>query len=226
MRLTRCLLFLAKWGVSLLCRHSPDTQNGAAEEDVLCRFVAKMASEGLKHWTTKSYMAGIRHFHVEEGLGDSFLPTLPQLHYMLRGVKRSEGEEGATGRERLPITPLLLRIKAVWDSQANDLDIVMLWAACCLAFFGFLRPGEFTVPCESGFDPSSHLSWGDLAVDVPGQPSVMSVRLKASKTDPFWKGHYTFHRQGIFCPVPGVGHAALPVSAGQTGWPLVPVPGW
>ena len=177
-----------------------------------------MASEGLKHWTTKSYMAGIRHFHVEEGLGDPFLPTLPRIHYVLRGVKRSEGEEGATGRERLPITPpLLRRIKAVWDS---DLDIAMLWAACCLTFISFLRAGEFTVPCESMFNPSSHLSCGDLAVDVPGQPSEMSIRLKVSKTDPFWKG------QGVFCPVPGVGHAAPPVSEGQTGWPLVPVPGW
>ena len=160
-----------------------------AGEDVLCRFVAKMASEGLKHWTIKSYMAGIRHLHVEEGLGDPFLPTLPRLHYVLRGMKRSQGEEGATGRERLPITPpLLRRIKAVWDPQANDPDIAMLWAACFLAFFGFLRAGEFTVPCELGFDPSSHLSWGDLAVDIPGQPSVMSIRLKASKTDPFRKG--------------------------------------
>ena len=98
---------------------------------------------------------------------------------MLRGVKRSEVEEGATGRERLPITPpLLRRIKAVWDSQVNDLDIAILWVACCVEFFGFLRAGEFTVPCESGFDPSSHLSWGDLAVDNPGQPSVMSVRPK------------------------------------------------
>ena len=37
MHLMRCLSFLAKWGVSLLCRHSPGTHNGAAEEDVLCR---------------------------------------------------------------------------------------------------------------------------------------------------------------------------------------------
>ena len=185
-----------------------------------------MASVGLKHRTTKSYMAGIRHFHVEEGLGDPFLPTLPQLHYVLRGIKRSEGEEGATGRELLPITPpLLRRIKAVWDS---DLDIAMLWAACCLAFFffGFLRAGEFTVPCESGFDSSSHPSCSDLAVDVPGQPSVISVRLKASNTDPFWKRHYTFHWQGVFCPVPSVGHAALLASERQTGLPLVPGPGW
>ena len=72
-----------------------------------------------------------------------------------------------------------------WDSQADDPDIAMLWAVCC---FSFLRAYEFTVPCELGFDPSSHLSWGNLAVDIPGQPSVMSVRLEASKTDPFRKG--------------------------------------
>ena len=63
----------------------------------------------------------------------------------------------------------------------------MLWAACCLAFFGFLRAGEFTVPGNTGFDASTHLSWGDLAVDNPASPGVLSVRLKASKTDPFRK---------------------------------------
>ena len=71
--------------------------------------------------------------------------------------------------------------KAVWDSQANDPDIAMFWAACCLAFFGFLRASKFTVPCELGVDPSSHLSWGDLAVDVPEQPSVMSKASNSGK---------------------------------------------
>ncbi len=60
-----------------------------ASEDVPCKFVAKMASEGLRHRTIKSYMAGIRHLHIEEGLEDPFLPCLPRLHYVLRGVKRS-----------------------------------------------------------------------------------------------------------------------------------------
>ena len=156
---------------------------------MLCKFAAKLASEGLKHRTIKSYMAGIRHLHIEEGLGDPFLPALPRLHYVLRGIKRSQGEEGTTSRERLPITPTLLhQIKAVWDHQASDPDYKMLWSACCLAFFGFLRAGEFTVPSDSGYDASTHLSWGDLAVDNPAQPSTLSIRLKASKTDPFRKG--------------------------------------
>ena len=134
-------------------------------------------------------MAGIRHLHIEEGLGDPFLPALPRLHYVLRGVKRSQGEEGNASSEHLPITPPLLhRIKVVWEPQANDPDTIMLWAACFLAFFGFLRAGEFTVPGNTVYDCSTHLSWGDLAVDNPASPGILSVHLKASKTDPFRKG--------------------------------------
>ena len=44
------------------------------------------------------------------------------------------------------------------------------------------------MPSDSGYDASTHLSWGDLAVDNPAQPSTLSIRLKASKTDPSRKG--------------------------------------
>ncbi len=102
-----------------------------ATEEVLCKFVAQVASEGLRHRTIKSYMAGVRHQHIEEG-GDPFLP-----------VKRSQGRNNASSRERLRITPQLLRkIKAAWDGRATNPDFVMLRAACCLAFFGFMRAGE------------------------------------------------------------------------------------
>ena len=112
--------------MSLRCRHSPGTQNGAVEEDGLCWFITKMASEGLKHRITKSYMADIRYFHMEEGLGNPFLPTLPRLHYMLRGVKRSQGEEGATGRECLPITPPLYD-----ESRQSGIPKPMTWTLPC-----------------------------------------------------------------------------------------------
>jgi len=81
-------------------------------------------------------MAEIRHPHTHEGLDDPFLPALSRLHYVLMGVKRSQGVEGASSRERLFITPPLLlhRIKAVWDHRADDPDYTMLWAARCLAF--------------------------------------------------------------------------------------------
>jgi len=52
----------------------------SAGEEVLRKFAAEMAREGLRHRTIKSYMADIRHLHIEEGLGDPFSPTLPWLH--------------------------------------------------------------------------------------------------------------------------------------------------
>ena len=133
----------------------------------------------------KSYMAGVRHLHISEGYGDPFSPGLYRLHYVLRGVKRAEGMADVTKRERRPVTPDLLRkIKGVWDPRAGEADVVMLWAACCLAYFGFMRIGELIVPSDGAYDASAHLSWGDITVDDPACPSRMEVRIKASKTDP------------------------------------------
>ena len=65
-------------------------------------------------------------------------------------------------------TPNILRsIKAVWESLTSDLDVEMLWAACCVAFFGFLRVGEMTLPSNGSYDAAVHLSLGDIAMDNP-----------------------------------------------------------
>ena len=66
-----------------------------ASEDM---FVAKLAAEGLKHRSIKTYMAGVRHLHIEEGLGDPFMPVLTRLHYVLSGVKRAEEDQGSVGQ--------------------------------------------------------------------------------------------------------------------------------
>ena len=96
----------------------------------------------------------------------------------------------------------LRKIRGVWGRAPDDPDHIMLWAACCLAFFGFLRAGGLTVPNDSAFDPSVHLAWGDLAVDKPENPAVLSVRIKASKTDPFRTGiHCTLVESLQTCPL-------------------------
>ena len=61
----------------------------------------------------------------------------------------------------------------------------MLWVACCMCFFGFLHSGEVTVPSAREYDPGGHLSEGDV---TPDDVSLVQVRIKASKTDPFRKG--------------------------------------
>ena len=80
-----------------------------------------------------------------------------------------------------------------------------MWAACCTAFFGFLRCLEFTVPSLQEFDPEVHLTIKDIAIDKIVEPSVVRVTIKQSKTDPF--------RQGINLFLGATEHTVCPIKA-------------
>ena len=65
----------------------------------------------------------------------------------------------------------------------------MLWAACCLGFFGFMRAGEFTEQSpQQNSEPM--LSASDISNDRREKSCVLIVHLKRSKTDPFGVGAY------------------------------------
>ena len=115
---------------------------------------------------------------------------MPKLEYVLRGVKKHQAKTmGGGQRERLPITPRILRqIKGVWDKKGDSRDIKMLWAACCLCFFAFLRAGEMSVPSDKAYDSAVHLSMGEITVDDPSNPSMLKIKIKQSKTDPILAG--------------------------------------
>jgi hypothetical protein len=111
-------------------------------------------------------------------------------------------------------------MKSIWELRAGDPDVVMLWAACCLGFFGFLRAGEMTVPNDTQFDPAVHLCLTDIAVDNPVNPSIMQVTIKQSKTDPFRKGLNIFigKTNTDICPVSAILRYLL--QRGKTQGPL------
>ena len=160
-----------------------------ASEVVLGGFIAHLADAGLKHRSIKVYLSGIRYFHVKAGLVDPFRGAMPRLDYIMRGVKKNEAVTGSSGRECLHITPVIMRqLRGVWCLSGESWDTKLIWAACCLCFFGFLRAGELTVPSNNGYDPAVHLNVGDLALDNATQPSLIRVKVKQSKTDPFRKG--------------------------------------
>ena len=158
-------------------------------ENILCSFVAFLASRHVKFQTIKCYLSGVRHLQISNGFNDPFAGApFVKLDYVLRGVRRSQSSSGSSVRPGLPITPAILRtVRAQWYATWDSFDTVMLWAAFCLGFFGFMRAGEFTVP-EGAYDADCHLSFNDIAVDSHNSPSMMQVRLKASKTDPFRHG--------------------------------------
>lgn len=131
---------------------------------------------------------------------------MPRLHYVLRGIKSEEAKLQAPSKQRLPVTPaILLKLYSVLEHDPTNFDNIMIWAASLVCFFGFLRSGEITIPSASAYDASTHLNPSDISVDVPSQPTVVQLKIKQSKTDPF--------RQGVNIYLGATGSTLCPVTA-------------
>ena len=143
-------------------------------KDSLILFVAEL-SQRVSYSTTRSYLSAVRHLHTSKGYGDPLANTTP-LDLVLKGAKQLRPGAPDT---RMPITSLILRrIKSTLLQDPYNYDHIMLWAACCLGFFAFLRSGELAVPDTKQFDPAWHLTPQDLAFDSEVEPSVLQVHLK------------------------------------------------
>ena len=154
------------------------------------------------------YLAGIRHTQIRLGLPEPReFSSLPRLKLVQAGISRVHALAPPSQRKtriRLPITPAILHsVHQLWSPRAADHDIVILWAAASLCFFGFFRAGEITVPSSAAMDTRKHLCWGDVTIDSTQSPSLVQVHLKQSKTDQLRKG--------------------MDVFVGKTGCPLCPV---
>ena len=153
-----------------------------ADEKSLMRFASFLA-DSLHHSSIKVYLSAVRSLHIDNGLPDPLINCL-QLQRLLRGIKRVQGSSTS---KRLPITVDLL--KAIQRSlDLNSWDHVMLWAACCLGFFGFLRAGEFTT--NSTFDPSIHLTAGDVQADSLVDPTCFRVGIVGIRVGISWHSRW------------------------------------
>ena len=155
--------------------------------------------------TIQSYLSGLRFHQISAGLPDPAFTSLPRLSYILKGIRKVTPAH--TRGKRLPITlDLLRRIHAIWSRGPWTFDKAMLWAACCLGFFGFMRAGEFTEQSpQQNSEPI--LSASDISIDSREKPCVLIVHLKRSKTDPFGVGAYLHLGRtddDILCPVSAV----------------------
>lgn len=99
---------------------------------------------------------------------------------------------------------MLQAILGVVKRNPTGFNNIMMWAACCLGYFAFLRSGEFTV--NEPFNPSHHLAVEDVAVDNHHNPTLLSIHLKKSKTDQEKVGItlYVGRTHQEICPVAAV----------------------
>ena len=176
-------------------------------EQTLCRFVGYLAQEGLAHQTIKGYLSAVRHLQISRGLPDPFQQAQPKLEYTLKGIKSTQAKDpNRQSRSRLPMTPKILwHMRQILNRAPTDRNNIMIWAACCMCFYGFLRSREITLPSRTSYDPGAHLSQGDVAIDDPGKTTMVQIKIKASKTDPF--------RHGVMVYVGKTGNELCPVAA-------------
>ena len=77
---------------------------------------------------------------------------------------------------------------------------------CCLAFLGFLKVSEFTIPMKSSYDLSCHLSLEDIIINSRKKPRLLQLFLKQSKTDPSQHGLkvYVGTTDTTICPIKAI----------------------
>jgi len=143
----------------------------------------------LAHKTIKVHLSAVRNLQITSGYFKSFeIQLSPRVERVLKSIKLAQAKS-IPPRSRLPIiSSIMCKIRSVLAKSPHDYNNIMLWAACCLAFFGFLCCSEFTILSQDTFDDAVHLSFEDISVDDWENPKVIATRIKQSKTDPFRKG--------------------------------------
>ena len=158
-------------------------------EYTLLLFTAYLGQRNLAYSTIKVYLSTVRNLHVAAGMHQTFSSQLtPRVQQVLRGIQKTLAV-GKPAKVCLPITiNIMVKIKAILSYEPHKYHNIMMWAACCMAFFGFLRCSEFTAPSQEDYDPYTYLSYYDIAVDNRTSPTLLTLQLKQSKTDPFRTG--------------------------------------
>lgn len=164
-------------------------------EDLLVYFVTYCARSLKLQWCTiKLYLAGVRHHYLKAGFSNPLLQC-DRLYMVLRGIKKSQVSKS---KVRLPITAdILFRMcGALQNGIFNPTLDFTLQCMFLIAFYGFLRCGEFTV--RSTVEDYLTIGHITFAEDL----SHLSLLLPTSKTDPFRQGVVIpIYRKHKWCPV-------------------------
>ena len=170
--------FLLLQGLAFDCSVLPDvTENNVLDFVAYCFQTLK-----LKYGTIKQYLCGIRFEYMIQGVTSPIVNmNFQRLHAAMIGIKRIQG---VNRNPKMPITgDILVQLcqsldKGYFDMYTNALMKAMI----LLAYFGFLRCGEFTVTNKFAHDENLTLS------DIVIYEDHLSILLKQSKTDPFRQG--------------------------------------
>lgn len=159
-------------------------------------FIAHMSLEGKAPSTINTYVSAISYNHKVNGWvdpTDNFI-----VHKLKEGCKRLNGRVDG----RIPITLNILEqlVRVLPNVCNSSYETALFKASFLLAFFGFLRVGEFTCISKRG-DASRVLGIGDIKSEAGGKSVEVTIRY--SKTDQSGRSTTLVisARDGEFCQV-------------------------
>ena len=130
-------------------------------------------------------MAAGKHHNFESQL-------TPHLHLVMKGICKQSTISNQL-RVHLPITSNIQEgINTALSTESDSYFNKMMWAACCMAFFGLLHSSKFTIPSQHHYDSEVHLSLSDITLDRRHLSTMICIHIKQSKTDPFRQGTHIY----------------------------------
>ena len=141
-----------------------------------------LAFRTVTYQSIKVYLAGIRHYHIENGYQDP-LRDNARLRYLCKGIKRHQGESTPRRKPISVKTLTNLQDNVAHLNHLSETDKLMVFCALSMAYYGFLRASEFTSPSPRYFNRKLHLCREN--VHLAPHSSYLAVLIKASKTDPY-----------------------------------------
>ena len=168
-----------------------------ADSRLLCRYVCFLA-RSLSPDSIACYINVIRIIHMECGHANPLTENW-KLSTTLRGIKRAHGRPA---KQKLPITPDILRILHAHLDLSLPADIAM-WAACLCAFFTFFQKSTLLPKSPNRHDCVTDICRRDVSLSDSG--AIITV--KHTKT-------LQFCERTLQVPLPPVDNSILcPVNA-------------
>jgi hypothetical protein len=177
-----------------------------ASDDTLCKYVAYLATHGLKASSIRAYLAHIGTFHKLKGVND---PTQSfALSTTVKGVARIRDSRPES---KAPLTPVeLVKIRGVldWTSSLHR----TFWACLVIGFWSYLRGSNLVQKTKRDFDNLRHVSPDNVTASRDG----VTIALQRTKT-------IQFNERELRIPLLHMpGNPLCPIKALRDMWELCP----
>ena len=146
-----------------------------AAADTLVYYLADLQRSGVAVGTARQRLAAVRHLHIRSGL-DFGAGDDPMVRAAVRGFPARGGGSARPLRRGVTLHQLRALKTVLGDREWSYYAQRSIWAACCTAFYGGLRAGEYL---KTG--PGRGLRRADLAFSPAGDECVLELRIQKNR---------------------------------------------